>query len=589
MGRYTTHTAPAWARMFIEQLHKVLGISVKQLFQMAVLPPQKDMGDLAVPLFLAAKEQKQSPALLAQTLSAQIPNTKAQGPYLNYFACRSQVLVDTISQVQTQGSKFAQTPVSPRRVAVIDYSSPNIAKPLAFHHIRSTMIGSALHRILTADGYTVHAINYLGDWGTQFGYIIQALSHKSKEDIESMSLNALVQVYVDERKKAEQNPQIHEYARQAFARLEQKDARARDIWQIAKKITLRQFKDVYARLGVSFTEENYIGESFFEPDLVPVIQELQDKHIATTSEGALIVDLKEENIDAPCLIRKADGATLYATREIASARYRYYHYTKSISDWNPSQDEWVALYVVDQGQALHFKQLKAVLKKMKEPFYEHLIHVPFGVLLLWSEEEQSWMKGKTRSGNAILLEDVLNEAQKRVLSIIDEKNPLLPHKAEIADKIGVGAIIFNDLKNKRTNDVKFKFEDALALEGETGPYVHNALVRTKSIIKKAQTVIAMESTPDLSVLVHPRELEIAMILADYQSIIHEAASTFDPSLIARYLLQLAGAFHAFHHDCLVIDTQAQVLSRARLALTEAVLTVLESAMYLIGLQSIEAM
>jgi arginyl-tRNA synthetase len=311
-----------------------------------------------------------------------------------------------------------------------------------------------------------------------------------------------------------------------------------------------------------------------------VIKEAKDKGIAKVDQGAVIVDLTAHGIETPCLLQKSDGATLYATRDIAFAKYRHDRFGGEAS-------EWQSLYVVDQGQSLHFKQVFKTIELLGYAWGSKLKHIPFGVMLVWSDEDQAWIKGKTRSGNVVLLEDVLNEATRRVVKIIDERNPALPNKEATARAIGVGAVVFNDLKNKRTNDVKFKFEDALSLEGETGPYVHNALVRTKSILRKANRPVP--AAFDVSLLTHQREGEIALLLASFRDAVARAGAEHDPSLICRYLLDLSGALHAFHHDCLVLDENNKPLSDARLVVVDCVRQVLENGMRLVGLQPIEAM
>ncbi len=584
MGRFAKDTAPAWARVAVEKIASALGAGTEEIFATAVAPPRAELGDLAIPLFQFAKAQKVPPPQLAVRVQQAVQGTgftlSVQGPYVNVHAERAQVVKDILPAVAKAPKNFGHQAKDKEKVAVIDYSSPNIAKPLAFHHIRSTMIGNAIHHILEASGYTVYGTNFLGDWGTQFGYMIAAHENDPPEQFAKLTLDDFVKTYVAERAKAKEDPSVDQKAREAFARLEKGDKEARRVWQKAREASLERFKKVYAELGVHFDEDKYIGESFFEKDLPGVIDECIKKGIATESDGALIVDLSAHGIETPCLLRKSDGATLYATRDIAAAKFRH-------DQFGGTAQQWQSLYVVDQGQALHFKQVFKVMELLGYDYAKALKHVPFGVLLLWSEEDAGWVKGKTRSGNAILLEEVLDEAKRRVKKIIEERSPDLADKENIAAAIGIGAVVFNDLKNKRTGDVKFKLDDALSLEGETGPYIHNALVRTKSILRKAGRAAPQDA--DLSLLTHAREGDLAMLMAAYADTIHRASIEFEPSLIARYLLDLAGAFHAFHHDCLVLDETNRPLSDARLQLTQAVMHVLENAMALIGLKSIEAM
>lgn len=584
MGRFTRDTAPFWVANAIADLARALATSEDELYASAVSPPRPEMGDLAVPMFPFAKRDRLAPPVIAKKIAATLNpsgcSVSAEGPYVNLKADRGALLSRVLAEVRARGASYGHLPFDPEKQAVVDYSSPNIAKPLAFHHLRSTMIGNSIVRILRANGYTVHGVNFLGDWGTQFGYMIAAHEKDPPEAFDRLTLDDFVQTYVRERARAKEDPSVDRRAREAFRRLEQGDSSARRVWQKARQASLTRFKQIYEMLGVRFDDDKYIGESYFEPELPGVIAEAVKKGVAKEDEGALIVDLSAHGMDVPCLLRKSDGATLYATRDIAAAKFRH-------ATFGGAARQWQSLYVVDQGQSLHFRQVFKTLELLGYSWSSRLRHIPFGVLLLWSDEEQAWIKGKTRSGHVVLLEDVLNEAAKRVLAIIDARHPELPNKEAIARAIGVGAVVFNDLKNKRTNDVKFKFDEALSMEGETGPYVHNALVRTKSILRKAGRPVPERFDPGL--LTHAREGDLAMSMAAYPHVIQRAGADYDPSLVARFLLDLAGAFHAFHHDCLVLDPSNPALSDARLALTGAVMSVLENGMELLGLQPIEAM
>ena len=584
MGRFTEATAPSWVLTAADNIAKALDVARKDILDLVVTPPKPEMGDLAVPMFQYAKARKVAPPVIAKEIAPKAGGAgyaiSAEGPYVNLRADRAALLEDVIGRVREAKDRFGHAAPDPEKTAAIDYSSPNIAKPLALHHLRSTMIGNAIARILRANGFTVYGINYVGDWGTQFGYMIAVHEHDAPEKFEKLTLDDFVKTYVSQRKLAETDPSVEEKARNAFLRLEQGDASARRVWEKARSASLAKFKQVYDMLGVEFQDDMYIGESFFSPMLDGVIQEAKQKGVAKEDQGAIIVDLSAHGIDTPALLQKSDGATLYATRDIASAKFRH-------DKLGGDRREWQCLYVVDQGQSLHFKQVFKVMELLGYPWADRLKHVPFGVMLVWSDEDQGWIKGKTRAGNVVLLEDVLNEATKRVVKIIDARNPELADKEATARAIGVGAVVFNDLKNKRTNDIKFKFEDALSLEGETGPYIHNALVRTKSILRKAARPVP--STYDVKLLSHAREGEIAVLLAGFKEAVARAGLEYDPSLICRFLLDLAGAFHAFHHDCLVLDDANKALSDARLVLVDCVRLVLENGMMLVGLQPIEAM
>jgi arginyl-tRNA synthetase len=463
---------------------------------------------------------------------------------------------------------------------VIDYSSPNIAKELAFHHIRSTMIGHALKQILEARGYRVEGDNHLGDWGTPFGLLIAAYERFGWDDAtdveDIVQLNAL---YVRARNEAKADADFAAEGRRWFQRLEAGDPQARERWRWFVDVSLAEFDKVYDLLGVSF--EHTLGESFFEPYMDDAIAELQARGLVTESQGALVVDLSDYDMP-PCLLRKQDGATLYSTRDLATVFYR--------------KREWrfdTCLYVVDMGQSLHFSQLFKVLELAGFEWATHCHHIPFGLVLQRNPESGKWEKGSTRQGNASLLKTVLEAAVRMAREKIAVSNPGLPNAELVARQVGVGAVIFNDLKNRRTRDVKFDQEAILNPQGETGPYMQYTRARCASVLAAAPETAGVE--PLYELLQQPEERALVRKLAAYPAAVAEAARTWEPSVVAQHLLAIAADFNSYwtrgnkDPGLRILRLDAADLTAARVALTAAVRTVLGNGLKLLGVPTPDAM
>jgi arginyl-tRNA synthetase len=549
-------------------------------------PPEPDLGDYAFPCFSLAKVWRKPPQQIAAALQTEvqietpIKSVSAVGPYLNFALDDAIVSRDVLSDILTRGTQYGHGNEGVGHKVIIDYSSPNIAKELAFHHIRSTMIGHALTQILRARGYTVEGDNHLGDWGTPFGILIAGLERfgwdndAQIEDI--VQLNAL---YVRANQEAGRDAAFAEAGRQWFQRLEAGDQAARQQWRWFVDVSLAEFQKVYDLLGVSF--EHSLGESFFEPYIDEVIDGLTSKGLVTESDGALVVDLSAYDMP-PFLLKKQDGTTLYSTRDLATILYRK-------RNWHFN----TCIYIVDMGQSLHFQQLFKVLELAGWEWSGNCHHVPFGLVLMHNPETGRWEKGSTRRGAVSLLKTVLEDAIRMARDKIDQSNPTLPDKEKVARQVGVGAVIFNDLKNRRIRDVKFDQEAILNPYGETGPYMQYAHARCSSVLSAAKVAFGKEV--DFELLQAPQERALVRQLAAYPGVVAQAAREREPSLIAQHLLTIASEFNAYwacgnkDHTMRILQVDDESLTAARVTLTAAVRTVLCNGLKLLGVETPDEM
>lgn len=530
-------------------------------------PKYEDLGDVAFPCFTLAKTLKKAPNVIAQEISNSIKSELVQevqvvGGYINLFLNKLQVTRDVITQIMKAPEAYGQQKNQQKNI-VIDFSSPNIAKPFSMGHLRSTVIGNALANIAEKNGYSVVRVNHLGDWGTQFGKLIVAFRlWGDKERVEQAPIEELLKLYVKFHDEAETDEKLNEEARSAFKALEDKDPQSMELWTWFKSASLQEFKQIYDQLHIEF--DSYEGEAFYNDKMQSVVHELNKKQLLTESDGANVVELEDM---PPCLITKQDGATLYATRDLAAAFYRQTHY-------EPSK----VFYVVGNEQTLHFKQVFQVVSKMGYPWAETLKHVPFGMML------KDGKKMSTRKGRVILLKDVLKETVETATRNIEEKNPTLNNKQTVAEQVGIGAVIFNDLKNFRLNDIEFSLPQMLNFEGETGPYVQYTHARIHSILQKAK----FKANKEIPV----KELEesawaVIQLLQQYPQVITDSLEQADPSLIAKYVLQLARMFNKYYANTKILVEDEQ--RESRLQLCFAVATVLKDGLKLLGIHSPESM
>ncbi len=546
---------------------------VNQCFDLMETPPNTEMGDYAYPCFKLAKEFKKAPPMIATELAEKFKDSKfiskvvPVGPYLNFFVNNELYTKGVITEVLEKGKDFGSSTTGEGKMIVLDYSSPNIAKTFHVGHIRSTGIGNALKNIYDKLGYETFGINYLGDWGTQFGKLIVAYKKwGDKEKTEQEDIKELTRIYVKFHDEAEKDDSLNDEARSWLVKMQDGDEEALSLWKWFKEISLREFQRIYDRLEVTF--DSYDGESFFNDKMMPVVEEINKKGLLKESQGAKIVDLEEFNLP-PCLILRSDGGTLYPTRDIAAAIYR-----KKTYDFHK------AIYVTAVDQKLHFEQWFKVIQLMGYEWHESLTHVPFGLVSLENG------KLSTRKGNVISMEELLDEAVQKTLSIIDEKNPNLENKEKVAKDVGIGAIIFNDLYNSRIKDVVFSWERILNFDGETGPYVQYTHARACSVLAKANYVKATDV--DYSLITDASTLALVKLFDTFNDKLENVIKKDEPYLLTRHLVDIAKAFNKFYHNNTIISDD-EATTKARLAVVESTRSVLEIGLNLLGINAPEKM
>ncbi|EIG25072.1 arginine--tRNA ligase [Streptococcus parasanguinis F0449] len=533
-------------------------------------PKSSDLGDIAFPAFSLAKVERKAPQAIAADIAEKIDQSAfekvvATGPYVNFFLDKSRISDQVIKSVIEAGADYGQQDEGHGQNITIDLSSPNIAKPFSVGHLRSTVIGDALSNIFRKMGYNTIKINHLGDWGKQFGLLMVAYKKwGSKEAVEANPIDELLKLYVRINAEIENDPELDEEGRKWFKKLEDGDPEATELWQWFRDESLVEFNRIYKLLGVEFDSLN--GEAFYNDKMDEGVQILEDKGLLKESKGASIVELDDVNLP-PAMIKKSDGATLYITRDIATAMYRArtYNFVKNI-------------YAVGQEQSNHFRQLKAVLKKMGFDWSDDMVHVDFGLVT------KNRQKLSTRKGNIILLEPTLQEAISRAKAQIEEKNPELENKEEVAHAVGVGAVKFYDLKTDRRNGYDFDLEAMVSFEGETGPYVQYAYARIQSILRKANFTPSTDATYSLS---DPESWEIIKLLQDFSRVVKRAAENYDPSLIAKYAINLAQSFNKYYAHTRILDESPE--RESRLALSYSTAVVLKEALRLLGVDAPEKM
>ncbi len=540
-------------------------------------PPDPKMGDVAFACFVLSKRSGRKPNEIADDLAAQIPargvirEGRAVGPYLNFFYRQTPFITWVLRAAHKEKERFGSSDAGRGRTVVIEYSSPNIAKHLAIHHVRTTMIGHALDRIHRALGYHVVGINFLGDWGTQFGILIAAYRRwGGPETLEGDPVANLNRLYVRFNEDTQSDPTLKEEGREWFRRLEQGDEEAVALWKKFREVSLAAFDRVYERLGVTFDVVS--GESQYENEMPETIARLKEAGLAKEDAGALIVELKAYKMP-PVMLRKSDGATTYHTRDLAAAQARWeqYRFARMI-------------YVVGGDQKLHFRQVFKTLELMGCSWAGLCTHVDFGIIRMKGDAGSAKMS--TRGGRIVMLKDVLDEAVARVRKAIEEKNPDLADKDAVAEAVGVGAVIFNDLKRQRTKDVDFDWNNVLSFEGETGPYVQYAHVRLCSILRKYGRPVS--DTADFALLTEPEEFDLAKALAGFNAVLRRAAESCEPCVVAQYLLDLCTRFSSYYHKHVVVGDDPE-LTAARIALVDALRRTIANGLRLLGIGAPEEM
>ena len=562
-----------------EQLAEIIsnnveGLSAEDILGLLEVPPKPELGDYAFPCFRLAKTMHKAPNLIAEDLKNAIADSldfideiKVQGAYCNFYI-KKDLFVKTMLDA-AGAENFGGSDIGSGQNICIDYSSPNVAKNFHVGHLRTTIIGNSLYKIYSKLGYKVYRINHLGDWGTQFGKLIVAYKKwGSKEAVEEKGIAELMELYVKFHAEAEKDETLIDQARAWFVKMEQGDEEALSIWQWFKDISMIEYRRIYKLLGVDF--DSYNGESFYRDKTQAVVDRLENAHLLKESEGAYIVDLSEYDM-APCIIKKADGGSIYATRDLAAIFYRKetYRFVK-------------CLYVTGQEQKLHFKQVFKVIELLGNDWAkEQLVHIPYGLVSL------EGAKLSTRSGNIIYAEDILLEAISKVKEIIAEKNPNLDNKDEVAQMVGVGAIIFNDLFNQRIKDVSFSWDKILNFDGETGPYVQYTYARCSSLLR-AVPDFDPESPIDYSILTDLDSMELLKAINKFPKVVKDAADKFEPFLVSRFAVEVAQAFNRFY-TANRINVPEEDVRNARLKLVAVTRKTLRDALALLGINCPEQM
>ncbi|UOQ43890.1 arginine--tRNA ligase [Halobacillus salinarum] len=548
------------------QLSNLLGepFSREWVFEQLEFPKQDDLGDVAFPCFQLAKVFKKSPAAIAEDLASQIDHeilqeVRPSGNYLNFFLNQEFISEHTFKQMLSKQKNYGSHSFGKGKTVVLDMSAPNIAKPFSMGHLRSTVIGNALANLAEKCGYKSVKINYIGDYGTQFGKLLAAYKlWGNEEKIRQDPIPELTKIYVKFHEQAQQDPQLVEKGREWFKKLEDQEEEAVSLWKWFKEVSLAEFNHIYNLLGISFDLTR--GEAYYNDKMETVVHQLSRSQLLEESEGAKVVQLDEFGLP-PCLIRKSNGTSIYATRDLTAAIDRYESYAFN-----------EALYVVGNEQSLHFQQIKHVLEKLKFPWAENIKHISFGMML------QNGKKMSTRKGKTVLLQEVLEKAVEQAKINITKKNPHLTHKAETARKVGVGAVIFHDLKQHRRNDVEFSLEDMLTFEGNTAPYLQYAYARSCSLLKRGTFDIACADTS----LNEQEAWPLIKQLRHFPEVIRQAYHDYDPSKVAKYLLDTAKQFNKYYSEVKIIGSSQE---SKRLTLVYCFSIIIEEGLSLLGIEA----
>ena len=547
------------------------GVEIKpeDIATMLEYPPDTTMGDLALPCFKLSKTLRRSPVQIAQIIAdgifdVSIKKAEAVNGYLNISISDEYLTNVLCNDVLEKGNKYGSADFGKGKTVVLDYSSPNVAKPFHIGHLGTTVIGHSLKKLHEFVGYDCVGINYLGDWGTQFGKMIVAYKKWGDRDaINVGGIDKLVELYVNFHHAAEEDPALNDEARAEFHKLELGNEENIALWKWFIEISIAEYKKTYGQLGIEF--DSYKGESFYTDKMPAQVEKLREMGLLKIDDGASIVDLEAYNMP-PCLILKRDGSTLYPTRDIAAAVYR-----KQTYDFDK------AIYVTSAGQSLHFAQWFKVVELMQYDWHDKLVHVPYGTVSI------NGAKLATRTGNVILLKDLFAQAIEKVSEIMEEKNPNLENKADVAEAVGVGAIVFYYLSSNRIRDINFVLEDALSFDGNTGPYVQYTYARTCSLLEKSKS---RNVEGEIS-LTTEEERELVKTLARFPEKVLEALESYEPSVVTRYILDVATAFNRFYHNCQILSVEDSNTFHTRIALTQATNYVLGNAFELICLKKTE--
>jgi arginyl-tRNA synthetase len=555
-----------------EAISRNVDMEIENIERLIEIPPKPEMGDYAFPCFQLAKEFRKAPNVIAEELASKIDKEGFEkitnlGPYINFFADKSIFTKNVIEKVIAEKENYGSSKVGEGKTVCVEYSSPNIAKPFHVGHLFTTAIGNSLYKIFKKEGYHVEGLNHLGDWGTQFGKLISAYKKWGNEEaLEENPIDELLRIYVKFHEEAEKNPSLVDEGRAYFKALEDGNKDVEALWTRFKDLSLQEFNRIYDIFDVKF--DSFNGEAFYNDKMDVVIEELREKGLLVESNGAQVVMLDEYNMP-PCIVLKGDGATIYATRDLAAAIYR-----KKTYDFDK------CIYVVGGTQALHFKQVFKVLELAGHEWAKDCKHVGFG-LVKSAEGTLS-----TRKGTVITLDDLTRETVEKAKEVINEKNPTLENKDEVARKIGIGSILFTYLKNSREKDIIFDWKEMLSFDGETGPYVQYSYARANSILTRASE---LNVEADYSKLTSKEEFELVKVLENFEKQIHNAAEKLEPSIVTRYSIEVAKTFNKFYNAHSVLNIEDDGLKVARINIVKATCQVIKNALALLGIEVVEKM
>ena len=551
-------------------------VSIDEIYNKIEIPKDNTNGDLAYPCFNLAKVLKKSPVIIANELKDSLKLTDefskvdAVNGFLNFYLNSSNISKEVLSKIIDLKDEYGKLNEGKDKNIVIDYSSPNIAKPFHLGHFRNTVLGSALYKLYTNLGYNVIGVNHLGDWGRQFGLLIEGYSlYKDEYDIEKDPLGVLSDIYVRISKLAKEDENVMNKARENFKKLEEGDEESKKLWEFFREISLKEYNRIYEILGCKF--DSYNGEAFYSDKMDEVVETLDKKNVLVESEGARVVNVGEDM--PPCIILKSNGSTIYATRDLAAILYRVrtYDFTK-------------AIYITASEQNLHFKQIFEVAKHLVDEKYQKgLVHVSYGMIRLKTG------KMSTREGNVIYINELINNAIEKSKNIMLEKNPNIQNIDLLAKQIGVGALTFNYLKSNKNKDIIFDLDETLRFDGETGPYVQYTYVRTKALLEKAGFDVTTVKDIAYDLLQKQEEIELIKSLEKYENIIKRAADEYEPSILARYLIEVATLYSKFYNECNVVSLEDEKLKEARCVLTYSAGIVLKNGLKLLGIETPEKM
>ena len=565
------------AEIIAKNLEELTEDEIKSMIE---IPQDQSMGDYAFPCFRLAKTMRKAPNLIAAELAEKLQGEQLfseispVNAYVNMFVSREEMIKSTVSEVLEEKENFGRSDIGGNKKVIVEFSSPNIAKPFHIGHIRSTVIGNSLSKIYDALGYDVFKINHLGDYGTQFGKMICAYRRwGNREDVINSPIKTLLGYYTKFHVEVEEHPELEDEARAIFTKLEQGSKEEVELWQWFREESLKEFQRVYDMLGIEF--DSYNGESFYSDKMPRVEKELLDKGLLQESKGAQVVDLEEYKLGT-ALIKKSDGSSLYITRDIAAAVYRKENY-----------DFYKNIYVVATQQNLHFQQLFKIIELMGYDWANQCVHVPFGMVRL----EEGTMS--TRHGRVVFLEDVLNGAIEKTREIIEEKNPNIENLEEITSQVGIGAVVFNELSNNRIKDYTFKWDQILNFDGETGPYVQYTHARCASLLRKAgEDIVAKAQDPknvDFALLAKSDSAyELTKLIYAFPGVVEQAGEKYEPSIITRHIIDIAQCFNKFYHDeHIIVDDEVEKTSK--IALVIATKRVIATGIGLLGMKAPERM